>query len=63
VQAAAHTLKGSANNLGARRLGAAAGRLENQASTGRWALIEELLRAATTELQALIPELERQRSH
>lgn len=63
VQAAAHTLKGSANNLGARRLGAAAGRLENQASTGRWALIEELLRAANAELQALIPELASQRSH
>ena len=63
VQEAAHTLKGSANNLGARRLGAAAGRLENQASTGRWDLIDELLRAATTELQLLIPELERQRSH
>ena len=62
VQEAAHTLKGSANNLGARRLGAAAGRLENQASTGRWDLIDELLRAATTELQLLIPELERQRS-
>ncbi len=63
VQEAAHTLKGSANNLGARRLGAAAGRLENQASTGRWDLIDELLQAATTELQLLIPELESQRSH
>jgi CheY-like chemotaxis protein/HPt (histidine-containing phosphotransfer) domain-containing protein/anti-sigma regulatory factor (Ser/Thr protein kinase) len=63
VQEAAHTLKGSANNLGARRLGAAAGRLENQASTGRWDLIDDLLRAATTELQLLIPELENQRSH
>ena len=63
IQEAAHTLKGSANNLGARRLGAAAGRLENQASTGRWDLIDELLRAATTELQLLTPELERQRSH
>jgi CheY-like chemotaxis protein len=61
VQSAAHTLKGSANNLGARRLGAAAGRLENEASTGQWELIEELLRAAETELQALIPELELQR--
>ena len=63
VQEAAHTLKGSANNLGARRLGAAAGRLENQASTGRWDLIDELLQAATTELQLLIPELESQRFH
>ena len=63
VQEAAHTLKGSANNLGARRRGAAAGRLENQASTGRWDLIDELLQAATTELQLLIPELESQRSH
>jgi HPt (histidine-containing phosphotransfer) domain-containing protein len=63
VQAAAHTLKGSANNLGARRLGSAAGRLENQASTCRWDLIDELLRAANTELQVLIPELESQRSH
>ena len=63
VQAAAHTLKGSANNLGARRLGSAAGRLENQAATGRWDLIGELLRAANTELQVLIPELESQRSH
>jgi PAS domain S-box-containing protein len=63
VQAAAHTLKGSANNLGARRLGSAAGRLENQASTCRWDLIDELLRATNTELQVLIPELESQRSH
>ena len=63
VQEAAHTLKGSANNLGARRLGAAAGRLENQASTGRWDLIDELLRAATTEPPVLIPALESQRSH
>ena len=63
IQEAAHTLKGSANNLGARRLGAAAGRLENQASTGRWDLIDELLQATTTELQLLIPELESQRFH
>jgi CheY-like chemotaxis protein/HPt (histidine-containing phosphotransfer) domain-containing protein len=62
VQAAAHTLKGSANNLGARRLGAAAGRLENQAATGRWDLIVELLESSAAELRALIPELESQRA-
>ena len=62
VQAAAHTLKGSANNLGARRLGAAAGRLENQAATGRWDLVDELLDSSASELRALIPELESQRA-
>jgi CheY-like chemotaxis protein len=62
VQAPAHTLKGSANNLGARRLGAAAGSLEQQASTGRWDQIEPLLAAVAEELRRLTPELEAQRS-
>ena len=62
LRAAAHTLKGSANNLGARRLGAAAGRLETEASSGRWDQVDGLLEAATAELRALEPELRDQRA-
>jgi HPt (histidine-containing phosphotransfer) domain-containing protein len=62
LRAAAHTLKGSANNLGARRLGAAAGRLEAEAASDRWDSVDELLRAATSELDSLVPELLARRS-
>jgi HPt (histidine-containing phosphotransfer) domain-containing protein len=62
LRAAAHTLKGSANNLGARRLGAAAGCLEVEAVAGRWNRSDALLADVEREFQALCPVLAEQRS-
>ena len=62
LRAAAHTLKGSANNLGARRLGAAAGQLELEAAAGRWGTTDALLAEAEHEFQALAAVLTEQRS-
>ena len=62
LRAAAHTLKGSANNLGARRLGAAAGCLEVEAVAGRWNRSDALLTDVEREFQALCPVLAEQRS-
>jgi HPt (histidine-containing phosphotransfer) domain-containing protein len=62
LRAAAHTLKGSANNLGARRLGAAALCLEVEVLAGRWNRSNELLAEVEREFQALRPVLAEQRS-
>jgi len=63
LRVAAHTLKGSANNLGARRLGVAAGRLETEAASGRWEEAPgDLLAAVEAEFLALLPVLAAQRT-
>jgi len=62
-KAAAHTLKGSANNIGGRRLGALCGRLEELASLGDWEAARGLAGQLSTEIEALRAQLgtERQR--
>jgi hypothetical protein len=53
LRIAAHTLKGSANNLGARRLGIVAGVLENAARVGDWETIGKRIPELTGEYAAL----------
>ena len=63
VGAAAHTLKGSASNLGARRLAAHCARLENQAKAGEFVEAAEVFHAVKTEFaqveQLLLAEKQR----
>jgi CheY-like chemotaxis protein len=61
LRIAAHTLKGSANNLGARRLGFLAGHMENAAKCPNWDTIRRLLPEVSTELDALNALLEEER--
>ncbi len=58
----AHTLKGSASNLGARRLAAAAAKLEKAAKAGNWTEAADILLDVKSEFQrveeALLTELQ-----
>jgi PAS domain S-box-containing protein len=61
VQEASHTLKGSANNLGARRLGLLAGRVEASAKGPDWDSIRRWLPEISAELDALSQVLEEEK--
>jgi PAS domain S-box-containing protein len=61
LRIAAHTLKGSANNLGARRLGFLAGHVENAAKCPDWDMIRRLLPEVSAELDALNAVLQEER--
>lgn len=60
-KAAAHTLKGSANNIGGRRLGALCGRLEELASAGDWDAARGLAEQLPVAIAALRAHLEEER--
>lgn len=60
-KAAAHTLKGSANNIGGRRLGALCGRLEELASAGDWDAARGLAEQLAAAIVALRGQLEAER--
>jgi HPt (histidine-containing phosphotransfer) domain-containing protein len=61
LKAAAHTLKGSSNNLGGRRLSLLAGKLENAAKIENWAEAELLLPKTANELKAFCEVLEEEK--
>jgi HPt (histidine-containing phosphotransfer) domain-containing protein len=63
LRIAAHTLKGSANNLGARRLGLVAGALENAARAGDWETITRRMPELSEEYAALEALLADERHH
>ena len=60
-KAAAHTLKGSANNIGGRRLGALCARLEELASLGEWEAARGLAGQLSAAIAALRAQLEAER--
>jgi len=59
VAAAAHTLKGSAGNLGGRRLADVVGRLEVAAKAGEWQRVRELLPGVETSFTGFLAALRR----
>jgi PAS domain S-box-containing protein len=61
VRIAAHTIKGSANNLGARKLGLIAGDLETAAKKPDWSAIHDLLPKVAEELGELNRLLDEER--
>jgi PAS domain S-box-containing protein len=62
LKLAAHTLKGSSNNLGGKRLSFLAGKLETSAKNSEWTDVETLLEEIGRELDALCRLLEAEKA-
>ena len=63
LRVAAHTLKGSSNNLGGKRLSVIAGQMEVAVKQGQWDEIGTLLPQAKAELAVLCRHLEAEKLH